>query len=145
VDKPHGIPVHGGDESLKGDLVTRLGDLLAGRGQDRYVGVHQRLDEGTSGVMLFVTTRERNVEIARAVERHALGRHYVAIVTLLNARFAERLARGPVRLEHRLLVDDRRSRVVDKGGVLAVSEARLLERAGSRALVELRPETGRTH
>jgi 23S rRNA (cytosine1962-C5)-methyltransferase len=145
VDKPHGIPVHGGDEGLRGDLVTRLGDFLEARGEDRYLGVHQRLDEGTSGVMLFTTTRERNAEIARVVERHELGRRYVAVVTLRDGRFAERLARGPVRLEHRLLVEERRSRVVDKGGVVAVSEARLLERSGSRALVELRPETGRTH
>jgi 23S rRNA (cytosine1962-C5)-methyltransferase len=145
IDKPSGIPVHGGDEALRGDVVTRLGDFLEARGEDRYVGVHQRLDEGTSGVTLFATTRERNVEIARVVERHELGRRYVAVVTLLDGRFAERLARGTLRLEHRLLVEEGRSRVVDKGGVVAVSEARLLERSGSRALVELRPETGRTH
>jgi 23S rRNA (cytosine1962-C5)-methyltransferase len=145
VDKPHGIPVHGGDETLKGDLVNRLGDWLEARGEDRYVGVHQRLDEGTSGVMLFATNRERNVEIARAAERHELGRRYVAAVTLRDGRFAERLARGPVRLSHRLLVEERRSRIAEKGGVVAVSEARLLERRGGRALLELRPETGRTH
>jgi 23S rRNA (cytosine1962-C5)-methyltransferase len=145
VDKPYGIPVHGGDETLRGDLVNRLGDWLEARGEDRYVGVHQRLDEGTSGVMLFATTRERNVQIARAVERHELGRKYVAAVTLRDGRFAERLARGPVRMEHRLLVEERHSRIVGKGGVVAVSEARLLERRGGRALVELRPETGRTH
>jgi 23S rRNA (cytosine1962-C5)-methyltransferase len=145
VDKPQGIPVHGGDESLKGDLVTRLGAWLAARGEDGYVGVHQRLDEGTSGVMLFTTSRERNVEVARAVERHELGRRYVAAVSFRGGRFAERLERGPVRLEHRLLVEGGRSRVVKGGGVSAVSEARLIERNGNRALLELRPETGRTH
>ncbi len=145
VDKPHGVPVHGGDEGLRGDLVTRLGDWLAARGEDRYVGVHQRLDEGTSGVMLFATARERNAEVARAVEQHELGRRYVAAVTLRDGRFAERLARGPIRLEHRLEVESGRARVVQKGGVVAVSEARLLERTGGRALLELHPETGRTH
>lgn len=145
VDKPHGVPVHGGDEGLRGDLVTRLADFLRARAEDDYLGVHQRLDEGTSGVMLFTTTRERNAEVARATERHELGRRYVAAVTLRDGRFAERVARGPVRLSHRLLIEARRSKVVDKGGVTAVSEARLLERAGSRALLELRPETGRTH
>ncbi len=145
IDKPQGVPVHGGDESLKGDLVTRLGDWLAVRGHERYVGVHQRLDEGTSGVMLFATSRDRNAEIARAAESHELGRCYAAVVTFRSSRIAERLARGPVRLEHRLLVEGGRSRVVEKGGVVATSDVRLLERQGSRALVELRPETGRTH
>src|SRR5690349_15395069 len=145
VDKPARIPVHGGDESLKADLVNRLGDWLAARGEDRYLGVHQRLDEGTSGVMLFTTTRERNAEVARATEQHELERRYLAVVTFRSGRLAERLARGPVRLEHRLLVESGRSRVVDKGGVAASAEVRLVERHGSRALVELRPETGRTH
>jgi 23S rRNA (cytosine1962-C5)-methyltransferase len=145
VDKPHGIPVHGGDESLKGDLVNRLGDWLAARGEDRYVGVHQRLDEGTSGVMLFATARERNAELSRAAEGHTLERRYVAVVNAGSGRLVERLARGPVRLDHRLLVEDGRSRIVEKGGVAAVSEVRLLSRHGSRLLLELRPETGRTH
>src|SRR3954468_4510834 len=72
VDKPPGIPVHGGDEALGGDLVTRLGAWLRARGESDYVGVHQRLDEGTSGVLLFTTSREKNSELARASSEHAL-------------------------------------------------------------------------
>ena len=32
VDKPVGIPVHGGDETLGGDLVTRLSEWLRAHG-----------------------------------------------------------------------------------------------------------------
>ena len=145
VDKPPGIPVHGGDESLGGDLVTRLSEFLRGQGTDGYVGVHQRLDLGTSGVMLFTAAREANREIAAAAERHALERRYVAAVTLRSRELATRLERGEVRLEHRLLHERGRTRVVNHGGDVAVASARLLERHGERALVELRPETGRTH
>src|SRR6185503_12142118 len=70
VDKPVGIPVHGGDETLGGDLVTRLGEWLRAHGSDEYLGVHQRLDLGTSGVIAFTTERERNAGVARAVEEH---------------------------------------------------------------------------
>jgi 23S rRNA (cytosine1962-C5)-methyltransferase len=145
VDKPSGIPVHGGNEELGGDFVARLRAWLVARGEDDYLGVHQRLDEGTSGVLLFTTARERNVGVARASAEHEIGRRYVAAVTLRSPRFAERLARGPVRLEHRLEVAGDRTRVVEAGGVTAVATVSLVERAGERALCELEPQTGRTH
>jgi len=146
IDKPSGIPVHGGDESLGGDLVSRLAEFLRGQGTDGYLGVHQRLDLGTSGVMLFTAAREANAEISRAAEGHELERRYVAAVTLRSRELATRLERGAqVRLEHRLLHERGRTRVVNRGGDAAIARVRLLERHGERALVELSPETGRTH
>jgi 23S rRNA (cytosine1962-C5)-methyltransferase len=145
LDKPSGIPVHGGDETLDGDLVSRLSEWLRARGGDGYVGVHQRLDLGTSGVVAFTTARERNAAVARAIEEHRFERRYVAAVTLRSTEFARRLERGPVTLEHRLITERGGTRVVRQGGVSARSVATLRERAGERALVELRPETGRTH
>jgi len=145
VDKPAGIPVHGGDEELKGDLVSRLAEWLKERREEGYVGVHQRLDEGTSGVLLFTSARDRNVEVARASAERSLARRYVAAVSLRSPRFTRRLEQGPVRLEHALEIDGGRARVVERGGVSAVATVKLVEREGERALVELEPETGRTH
>ena len=145
VDKPAGIPVHGGDETLAGDLVSRLGRFLVERGEEGYVGVHQRLDEGTSGVLLFTSARAQNAGVAHASAERALARRYVAAVTLGSPRFAHRLAQGPVRLAHQLELDDGRARVVARGGVSAVATVTLMERVGDRALVALEPETGRTH
>jgi 23S rRNA (cytosine1962-C5)-methyltransferase len=145
VDKPAGIPVHGGDETLAADLVSRLSAWLVASGRDGYLGVHQRLDEDTSGVLLFTTARERNVEIARALGEHRFLRRYVAGVNLNSQRFAARLADGPRRLSHRLEHDGSRTRVVATGGVEASALVTLVERAGERALVGLEPDTGRTH
>jgi len=145
IDKPAGIVVHGGDEALKGDLVSRLAGFLRARGEDEYVGVHQRLDQGTSGVCLFVTGKERNAEVARATEGHELGRRYVAAVDFRSPGAVKKFSEGPVRLEHRLQTEGGRSRVVDRGGVEALASAELIERVGPRALVLLTPETGRTH
>jgi 23S rRNA (cytosine1962-C5)-methyltransferase len=147
VDKPSGIPVHGGDETLGGDLVNRLAAWLRARGGggDGYLGVHQRLDQGTSGVIAFTTARERNVGVARAIEEHRFERRYVAAVTLRSADFARRLERGPVTLGHRLATEHGTTRVVSHGGAEARATVTLQERAGERALVELRPDTGKTH
>jgi 23S rRNA-/tRNA-specific pseudouridylate synthase len=53
VDKPPGVVVHGGDEQQASDLVSRLKSVLRARGESDYLGVHQRLDLGTSGVLAF--------------------------------------------------------------------------------------------
>lgn len=145
IDKPSGVVVHGGDEELKGDLVSRLAGFLSAQGEDDYVGVHQRLDQGTSGVCLFVTSRERNAEVARATEGHELGRRYVAAVDLRSPDVVKMFSGQAVRLEHRLQTEGGRSRVVERGGVHALAKAELIERVGPRALVLLTPETGRTH
>ena len=55
VDKPPGLVVHGGDERLASDLVSRLAAILRADGHDGYLGVHSRLDVGTSGVLPFTT------------------------------------------------------------------------------------------
>jgi 23S rRNA (cytosine1962-C5)-methyltransferase len=141
VDKPPGLVVHGGDERLPGDLVSRLSSLLRAEDHEGYLGVHSRLDVGTSGVLPFTTERDVNARVAGEIEQGEAERVYVAAVSLTRAC---RLSDSG-RLEHRLLADKRRSRVVESGGDAAITHYRLIERRGGRALVELRPETGRMH
>lgn len=143
IDKPPGLVVHGDDQHSTGDLVSRLRELLgsAEHGHERYLGVHSRLDVGTSGVLPFTTERDVNAQLAREIERGEAERVYLAAVSLGRRT---RL-RDAGRLEHQLESDKRRSRVVASGGERAVVHYRLLSEQGGRALVELRPETGRMH
>ena len=141
VDKPPGLVVHGGDERLASDLVSRLSAILRADGHDGYLGVHSRLDVGTSGVLPFTTERDVNARFAAEVERGEATRTYIAGVSL--GRRARLNASGT--LTHRLESDKRRARVVPSGGELAVCHYRVLNERGGRALVELSPETGRMH
>jgi 23S rRNA (cytosine1962-C5)-methyltransferase len=141
VDKPPGLVVHGGDERLRSDLVSRLGTLLRADGHDGYLGVHSRLDVGTSGVLAFTTERDLNGRVAAESEAGKNERVYVAAVSLGRR---SRL-RSSGKLEHHLESDKRRARVVQSGGERAVCHYQLLHEQGGRALVELRPETGRMH
>lgn len=138
VDKPSGMAVHGAGADDE-DVVTRLAARCRALGRDAYLGVHQRLDKPASGVLLLTRRRALNAAVARDIGSHAAKRVYVAAVSdggLPQAgSFEQRLLPqkgGP-------------TRVVERGGQLARSHFRVLERRGGRALVELRPETGRTH
>lgn len=141
VDKPQGMVVHGGAERLEADLVSRLSAWLRQQGHDGYLGVHSRLDVGTTGVLPLITDRARNPEVAAEIEAGRAERVYCAAVSLgRRCRLAEAGT-----LSHRLESDKRRARVVERGGEHAVSHYRVLHEQGGRALVELRPETGRMH
>jgi len=139
VDKPTGISVHGGDESRADDVVHRLGAWLAERGEGDYLGVHQRLDKPASGVLLLTRNKEINAPVARDFEGHSAKQSYVAAVSDGG------LPSSGV-LEHQLAHGrDGVTRVVRRGGKPSRARFRVLAREGERALVELQPETGRTH
>ncbi|WP_438023784.1 class I SAM-dependent methyltransferase [Sorangium sp. So ce233] len=200
VDKPAGMSTHAPEADRIDDVVTRLRAFLRGRGEaDDYLGIHQRLDRDTSGVLLFTRRREANAAVARQFEGRTVQKTYVAAVS----GFGDRAPRGTLR--HRLVPapggamraiaeagagredrgaggrkkggggaergggredrgrgredrgrgrEDRGREREDQGrgredrgagGALAITRYRLLERRGDRALLELRPETGRTH
>ncbi len=138
VDKPFGLPVHGGSDAT-GDLVTALRRWLGSLGEDDYLGVHQRLDQAASGVMFFTRRRELNSSVSRLVEAHELERVYRAAV-------ADPGLEDSGELEHNLApAGGGRIRVVRSGGKPCRARYRVLLRRSGRALVELRPATGRTH
>ena len=86
VDKPVGVTSQAADPQNPDDLVTRLKRFLAARagedehGRDAYVGVHQRLDRETSGVLLFARRREANAALATQFEGRHVRKTYVACV-----------------------------------------------------------------
>lgn len=139
VDKPRGMVVHGGDESLSDDLVSRLRLWLRAAGEPDYLGVHQRLDKEASGILFFTRNKAQNRAVAADMEGHAARRTYLALVS--DGGMPEQGV-----LEHQLVHDKGGiTRVVPRGGQRAVARYRVLERNAGRALVELSPETGRTH
>jgi 23S rRNA (cytosine1962-C5)-methyltransferase len=140
IDKPTGIPTHAADPARLDDVVTRLSAHL---GVD-YLGVHQRLDRDTSGVLLFTARREANARIATAFEGRTVEKRYLACVTGWPEGRAKATLKGA-------LAPDKgggRMRVTpphDRKGQHAITHVRQVARNGPRALLELVLETGRTH
>jgi 23S rRNA (cytosine1962-C5)-methyltransferase len=150
VDKPAGVPSQ--QASAKGDavaddLVERVRSFLAARDGvplDRvYLGVHQRLDRATSGVVAYTRKKEANRSFAEQFEGRKVDKRYLAVVTGWPA------SRKQATLRHHLADgEDGRVDVVSpktRGAQLAVTHVELVEHVGDRALLSLRLETGRTH
>jgi 23S rRNA (cytosine1962-C5)-methyltransferase len=145
IDKPEGVASQAADPERPDDVVTRLGRFLAARGEDPYLGVHQRLDRDTSGVLLYARRREANRSLAAQFEGRTVEKTYVACVEGWPAG----KKRGTLR--DFLAPDERGGMGVLPGtkrhpaGVEAITRFREVGRRGPRVWLELTLETGRTH
>jgi 23S rRNA (cytosine1962-C5)-methyltransferase len=142
IDKPAFLPSQAADEEMPDDLVSRLRAFLASRGTS-YVGVHQRLDLGTSGVVVMTRRKEANPSIARQFEGREVTKRYVAGVVgwpLTKRAATLRDTLGPGRDGQIAVVPAK-----DRRGQLAVTHVELREKKPPRAMLSLTLETGRTH
>jgi 23S rRNA (cytosine1962-C5)-methyltransferase len=150
VDKPSGVPSQASRDGDEDDVVARLRAHLAERDgrplAQVYLGVHQRLDRATSGVLVYAKRREANRGLAEQFEGRKVSKSYVAAAVGWPAK------RAKATLEHWLVPgDDGRMEVVppgrrDRRAQRAVTHVELIRAGeGGRALLALSLETGRTH
>jgi len=117
VDKPVGMPTQrttGGTDGVY-EILRRT---------ERYVGMHHRLDQPVSGLVLFTRDKSANRGIASAMSRHAIQRSYRAV--LWGAATATTWT-SPV------------------DGKRATTHARVIGQAAGLTAAELQLETGRKH
>ena len=144
VDKPAGILVHG-DGTGTQTLTDLVADHLAATGRpDARPQAVQRLDVGTSGLVLFSLDKATQPALDAQVAGHAMAKRYLAVV---QGRFpsGEKVIEQPLGRDRH---DARRMRV-DAHGKSSLTLVRRLAVAGARgkrvSLVELTLRTGRKH
>jgi 23S rRNA pseudouridine1911/1915/1917 synthase len=135
VDKPAGVPAQPTLTTDRGTLPELVAALVGGP-----VEIVHRLDRETSGVTILARTRPAAAALAEAFRTGAAEKTYLALC-----------ARAPSPAEGRIDApigkDPGRAGVrrVSPGGVPAATRYLTLGAGGAGALVEARPETGRTH
>ncbi len=77
VNKPAGLPTQGTWASDRHDLLA----LLRTQRPDLHPFLHHRLDQGTSGVLLFALAAEANAGLTRAFEGREAEKQYLARVS----------------------------------------------------------------
>lgn len=80
--KPAGLPMHTNLDAERTNFVGLLQKNLAERdGQSGYLGIHHRLDLGTSGLVVFTRCPEVNASLARQFAEHSLSKIYLTIAS----------------------------------------------------------------
>jgi RluA family pseudouridine synthase len=119
VEKPFGLASQPTRDGAK-----NLYDLLCK--QEKYIGMHHRLDTPASGLLLFGLVRGVNRQLAAAFREHQIDRRYQMVV-IGNP------GPGPGQWSANL------------DGKTATTHWRVLKTCPGMSLIEARLETGRTH
>jgi len=142
VDKPAGVPSHplqpGERGTVVNALVARHPECAEASADPREGGLVHRLDTLTSGVLLAARTAEAWRALREAFSGRQVDKRYLAVVT------------GPVAdegeidlpLRHR---GDHVEPAMAGGGREALTDFRVLSRAGDASLLEVRIHTGVLH
>lgn len=140
MNKPAGMPVHVSRPGERGTLDEAAALHLLGQGDPLPVRHIHRLDNETSGPVLYSKNDLAQLRLDEAMRSKAIDRRYVAFVQ-------GRLARRSGVIDVPIGRDRHHSakRRAGAGGDAAITHYEVLEQYSSAALVSVRLETGRTH
>jgi len=144
VDKPAGLVVHPGaghDSGTLMDALVQTRPEMVGVGAPDRWGIVHRLDKDTSGVMVAAKTDLAHSYLSTRFKEHSIHRIYLALVRGNPGR-SDGVIDAPLGRHQR---DRKRISVATGRGRRAVTRWKVLERYGELTLLEIAPETGRTH
>jgi len=139
IDKPAGLPV---DEPRRGgdSIVSRLNELRCGF--SRTPTPMHRLDQDTSGCLLFARSPKARAAFQKAFEAREVQKYYIAVV---GAVLDEEAGVIDIPLVKTSSAEAGWRMIGDEHGLAATTHWRRLAARDGSTLVEFRPVTGRTH
>jgi len=145
INKPSGMVVHPAPGHVSGTLVNAVlhhCPNLSGIGGEQRPGIVHRLDRDTSGVILVAKTGEALQSLADQFKRREIDKTYLAVVHGVPEPGKGRIET----LIGRHASDRKKMTAAPRGrGRIAISRYETLEKFGKYSLVQIKPETGRTH
>lgn len=141
LDKPAGVAVQPTPARYQGTVYAAVQTYLQGAGQKRpSIGMVQRLDQDTSGVLVFSTHPKAHKGLTEAFRDHRVQKGYVALV---HGHMPEEAGTVCSQLARRRATN--RMVSVERGGKHAETRYRVIRDYGLASLLDVEILTGRSH
>lgn len=140
LNKPAGLPVHPGPGHYADTLGNRLSWVLNQRGEQLPFRPVNRLDKGTSGLMLAAKSAEAHEALQNLLHTEGFCREYLALT-----RCPPQPPSGQIDAPIGPVPGELNRYRVDKAGKPACTDYDTLESRKNDALLRLKLHTGRTH
>ena len=152
IDKPYGLPAQPTVDETRDNLFAAVGRFLAKRDGTAkpYLGVHQRLDRDTSGVVLFTKTRRVNASVGEIFSKHLGTKIYQALTSPPSAGLRKNKLKLKWIIKNylgKVPSPSKRARygAVRTNGEFAETAFRVIAEYPRGLWIEAIPKTGRTH
>ncbi len=143
INKPQGLTVHQGsgtgDDTLVNALLYHLDSLSGINGVIR-PGIVHRIDKDTSGLLVVAKNDKAHLSLSKQIENKTCKRVYIA---LLEGTLKQDEGRIETYISRSTKI--RTQMAVSESGRKAVTNYKVIEKAGGYTLCEFSLETGRTH
>src|SRR5215210_9075653 len=142
VDKPAGMVVHPAPGHPRGTLANALLAHVPGIsvGGSQRAGIVHRLDKDTSGLIVAAKTDRGRTALVSQWEDRSVAKTYLALVAGSVAD-EEATIDAPIGRDPK----NRQRMAILRSGRPAITRFRVVERFSKATLLEVSPETGRTH
>jgi 23S rRNA pseudouridine1911/1915/1917 synthase len=143
IDKPAGLAVHPAPGHSAGTLANAVAGYLPEFAEEENTlrpGIVHRLDKDTSGLILVAKNRLAQANLSEQFKTRTVSKYYQVLV------------KGKLKPETGIIEANigrdprnRQRMAVVTGGRAARTEYRVIKYIGDYSLLEIKPETGRTH